>query len=86
MNTLKTVVHATIRRDADGNYVGTCDEIAVDARGARLEDVVAQLRDEVVGHLRDERVAEFTLSAKPKLQVTIDLDVDPASQSRSKAR
>lgn len=77
MNTLKTSIHATIRRNDGGLYVGTCDEIAIRVHGATLEEAFVLLKDAILYHLRDASVSDVTVNPRSRLRVQLELDLTP---------
>jgi len=75
MNTVRNLVHASIRPRREGGYVAIADEVAVHVSGDTLETTVGHLRDKILQCARDDSVTEITLTAGPRLRLILDIEL-----------
>lgn len=73
MRSLQQTIKAIIRPGDDSGYVAECVEIAVVTQGATLDDTIQNLREAVAMHLDGERPADFGLTDRPTMVVTMEI-------------
>ncbi|MCK6588527.1 MAG: type II toxin-antitoxin system HicB family antitoxin [Polyangiaceae bacterium] len=71
---LQRTVKAVIRPGDDAGFVGECIEIAVVTQGRTVDETLRNLQEAVALHLEGENPADFGLSDRPSLIVTMEIE------------
>jgi predicted RNase H-like HicB family nuclease len=74
MKHLQRTVKAIIRPGDESGFVGECVEIAVVTQGATIDETIHNLQEAVALHLEGENPADFGLTSRPTLIVTMELE------------
>lgn len=78
MADLSPKITAIIHSGEQQGYVAECVEISVVTQGNTLDEVVNNLKEAISLHLEGEDPSEFSLVAKPSLQITVELQPEYA--------
>jgi predicted RNase H-like HicB family nuclease len=78
MAELSPKVTAIIHSGEQQGYVAECVDIAIVTQENTLDEVVNNLKDAILLHLEGEDPTEFSLVAKPFLQITVELQPEYA--------
>jgi len=76
MKHLQQTIKATLRPGDEAGFVAECVEIAVVSQGGSTDETIHNLQEAVALHLGGEDSAEFGLTPRPSLIVT--MEVEPA--------
>ena len=71
---LQRTVKAIVRSGEQSGFVGECVEIAVVTQGRTIDETIRNLQEAVALHLEGENPADFGLSDRPSLIVTMEIE------------
>jgi predicted RNase H-like HicB family nuclease len=71
---LQRTVKAIVRFGEESGFVGECVEIAVVTQGQTIDETIRNLQEAVALHLEGENAADFGLSDRPSLIVTMEIE------------